>query len=63
VPPVYERASPGVAEPAVAAVQNFGYNVGCMSWVNLWFDPAMCGLRECAKYGKCCGYFSAGFYA
>jgi len=54
---------PRVTSPAFALVQNFGYILRCMSWVNVWFYPAMCGLRECAKYGKCCGYFSAGFYA
>ena len=57
-----ERVS-RVASHAGAGVQNFGYILGCMFWVNVWLYPAMCGLTECAKYGKYCGYFSAVFYA
>jgi hypothetical protein len=56
-------AGSGVAELAVAAVQNLGYILSCVSWVNLWFYSAMCGLRECAKHDKGCGYFSARFFA
>jgi len=61
-PQFTKGAVSGVVEPTVAVVQNLGYILGCMSWVNLWFCLAMCGLLECANHGKCCGYFSARFY-
>jgi hypothetical protein len=53
----------GVAAPAITVVHNLRYILWWMLWVNVWSYPAMCGLRECAKHGKCCGYFCARFYA
>jgi hypothetical protein len=62
-PQFAKGAGSGVPAPAIAVVQRLGYILGCMSWVNVWFYPAMCGLKEWAKNGKYYGYLSAGFYA
>jgi hypothetical protein len=45
-PQFAKGAGSGFLAPAIAVVQNLGYILGCMSWVNVWFYPAMCGLTE-----------------